>query len=220
MSLNFNEQGLIPAVAQERLTGQVRMVAWMNREALQKTLETGQATFFSRSRGKLWTKGETSGHTLRVASVTADCDADTLLLLVDSAGPSCHTGRPSCFFQRVDADGHLTELANEAEPFLSELERTIRAREASTAEKSYTRSLLDGGVPKIGAKITEEAGELVSALASESNERVASEAADLLFHLLVGLRARGVELPELLAAMSARTGQSGHAEKAARQAPR
>jgi phosphoribosyl-ATP pyrophosphohydrolase/phosphoribosyl-AMP cyclohydrolase len=216
MSLNFDASGLIPAIAQDRLTGQLRMVAWMNREALEKTLQTGSATFFSRSRGKLWTKGETSGHTLRVASVHADCDADVLLLLVDAAGPSCHTGRPSCFFQRVQPDGSLREQTVEAAPFLLELEQTIQARQASTAEKSYTRSLLDGGVAKIGAKITEEAGELVAALGSESNERVASEAGDLLFHMLVGLRARGVELSALLATLSARTSQSGHAEKATR----
>ena len=219
MSLNFDAAGLIPAIAQDRLTGQVRMVAWMNQEALQKTLETGTATFFSRSRGKLWVKGESSGHTLHVSSVSADCDADVLLLLVDAAGPSCHTGRPSCFFQRVQPDGSLLELPAETMPFLGELEQTIRARQASSAEKSYTRSLLDGGVAKIGAKITEEAGELVAALASESNERVASEAGDLLFHMLVGLRARGVDLSELLAKLSGRTAQSGHAEKAARSQP-
>jgi phosphoribosyl-ATP pyrophosphohydrolase/phosphoribosyl-AMP cyclohydrolase len=217
MTLKFNEQGLIPAIAQDRFDGQIRMVAWMNQAALEQTLSTGNATFFSRSRSKLWVKGESSGHVLRVHSVTADCDDDTLLLLVEPAGPSCHTGRPSCFFRRVSPDGGVSDEAFEVAPFLGELERTIRERQASTAEKSYTRSLLDGGVPKISGKITEEAGELVAALASESDDRVLSEAADLLFHVLVGLRARGLDLRAVTAKLAARTNQSGHAEKAGRK---
>jgi phosphoribosyl-AMP cyclohydrolase / phosphoribosyl-ATP pyrophosphohydrolase len=218
MTLKFNEQGLIPAIAQDRFDGQIRMVAWMNREALARTLETGNATFFSRSRSSLWVKGETSGNLLRVHSVTADCDADTLLLLVEPAGPSCHTGRPSCFFRRVEADGALVDEPFEVSSFFGELERTIRERQASTAEKSYTRSLLDGGIAKIGGKISEEAGELVAALSAESDERVLSEAADLLFHVLVGLRARGLDLRAVAAKLAARTSQSGHAEKASRNA--
>jgi len=217
MTLQFNEQGLIPAVAQDRFDGQVRMLAWMNREALQHTLETGLATFFSRSRGKMWVKGESSGNVLRVHSVTADCDADTLLLLVEPAGPSCHTGRPNCFFQRVEADGSLSEQPFEVTPFIEELERTIRDRQASTAAKSYTKSLLDGGITKINSKINEEAGELVAALAGESDERVLSEAADLLFHLLVGLRARGLDFRRVVASLAGRTKQSGHEEKASRK---
>jgi len=217
MTLQFNEQGLIPALAQDRFDGQVRMFAWMTREALEQTLETGIATFFSRSRGKLWVKGESSGNVLRVHSVTADCDADVLLLLVEPAGPSCHTGRPSCFFKRVGPGGSLEDEPFEVTPFIGELERTIRERQASTAERSYTRSLLDGGVAKINAKISEEAGELVEALASESDERVLSEASDLLFHVLVGLRARGLSFAQVAAALASRTGQSGHAEKASRK---
>jgi len=216
MTLQFNEQGLIPALAQDRFDGQVRMLAWMNREALQRTLETGLATFFSRSRGKLWVKGESSGNVLRVHSVTADCDDDTLLLLVEPAGPSCHTGRPSCFFRRVAPDGSLSDQPTEVTPFISELERTIRDRQASTAEKSYTKSLLAGGVSKINAKISEEAGELVAALADESDERVLSEAADLLFHVLVGLRARGLDFRQVVASLASRTKQSGHEEKQSR----
>jgi len=216
MSLKFNEQGLIPAIAQDRFDGQIRMVAWMNQEALDRTLQTGNATFFSRSRGALWVKGETSGHVLRVHSVTADCDADTLLLIVEPAGPSCHTGRPSCFFRRVGASGELEDLPYETSAFFGELERTIRERQASTAEKSYTRSLLDGGVAKIGRKINEEAGEVVAALANESDDRVLSEAADLVFHLLVGLRARGLDFRGVAEKLALRTNQSGHQEKASR----
>jgi phosphoribosyl-ATP pyrophosphohydrolase/phosphoribosyl-AMP cyclohydrolase len=208
--------GLIPAIAQDRLTGEIRMVAWMNQEALTRTLETGKATFFSRSRQALWEKGESSGHSLRVQRVAADCDADVLLLLVDPEGPSCHTGRPNCFFHEAQSADELVEQPSEATPFLSELEALIRARSESTAEKSYTRSLLDGGPPKIGAKLREEADELARAIADESDEHVASEAADLVFHALVGLRARGVPLRAVLDKLASRMGQSGHAEKASR----
>lgn len=194
------------------------MVAWMNREALESTLASGRATFFSRSRQKLWIKGESSGHTLRVARVVADCDADVLLLLTDPEGPSCHTGRDNCFFQDVSAPDTLHETAAPQTPFLGELEATIRARAASTAEKSYTRSLLDGGPAKIGAKLREEADELARALEGETDERVVSETCDLLFHALVGLRQRGLPLRAVLAELARRTGQSGHAEKAARKA--
>lgn len=217
MSLHYDERGLIPAVVQDRLTGQLRMVAWMNEEALRRTLESGRATFYSRSRATLWEKGETSGNGLKVTSVIADCDADTLLVLADPEGPSCHTGRPSCFFQRVLPDGSLEELQVDAGPFLPELQEVIRQRQSSAAEQSYTRSLLDGGAERIGGKIREESAELADAIAGESDERVAAEAADLIYHLLVGLRLRGVELRSVLSALSARSGISGHAEKASRK---
>ncbi len=217
MPLHFDERGLIPAVVQDRLTGQVRMVAWMTHEALRRTLESGRATFYSRSRGTLWEKGETSGNHLNVTAVVADCDADTLLVLADPEGPSCHTGRPSCFFQRVLPDGGLEDLPVDAEPFLEELEDVIRQRQKSSADRSYTKSLLDGGAELIGSKIREESGELARAIAEESDERVAAEAGDLLYHLLVGLRSRGVDLRAVLAVLAARSGTSGHAEKASRK---
>jgi len=213
--ITFDHQGLVTAIAQDRATGEVRMVAWMNEAALDQTLATGVATFFSRSRGKLWVKGETSGNRLRVAEVVADCDADTLLLLVEPEGVSCHTGRPTCFFRRVSPEG-IGEPSQAALPYLFELEATIAARAASTAEKSYTRSLLDGGPKKIGEKLIEEADELRRAIEGESDERVAGEAADLLYHALVGLRLRGVPLRAVVEALLARTAQSGHAEKAGR----
>jgi phosphoribosyl-ATP pyrophosphohydrolase/phosphoribosyl-AMP cyclohydrolase len=214
--VQFDDNGLVVAVVQDRLTGQVRMVAWMNREALERTLSTGRATFFSRSRGRLWEKGETSGHRLDVREVHADCDGDTLLLLVDPLGPSCHTGRPACFFRSVDSAGVVVETSAEAEPFLQALESVIIARQKSSSDKSYTRSLLDGGAERIAAKLAEEAAELGQAIASESSDRVASEAADVLYHLLVALRLRGVALRDVLAALAGRAGTSGHAEKAAR----
>lgn len=218
MELAFDSQtGLIPAIAQDYLTGDIRMVAYMNREALAETRRTGNATFFSRSRQKLWVKGETSGHTLRVVRIVADCDADVVLLLVDPSGPSCHTGRTTCFFHEVAPEGELSESPRLAVPFLGELEGVIEARRQSTAEKSYTRSLLDGGASKIGAKLREEAGELSQALSDESDDRVVSEAADVLFHLLVGLRLRGLDLRDVEAKLHGRMGLSGHAEKAARK---
>jgi phosphoribosyl-ATP pyrophosphohydrolase/phosphoribosyl-AMP cyclohydrolase len=216
MDLAFGESGLLPAVVQDRLTGQVRMVGYMSRESLAATLRTGRATFFSRSRNELWEKGQSSGNTLRVVSLHADCDADTILVLAEPTGPTCHTGAPSCFFRRIDAGGALVDEARSATAFLEELEREIEARKQSVGAKSYTRHLLDGGAERIGAKIREEADELARALESESDERVASEAADVLYHAMVGLASRGVALRDVIAELAARAGTSGHEEKARR----
>src|SRR4051794_16492948 len=160
--LKFDDRGLMPAVVQDWLTGQVRMCAFVNREAIARTLATGRATFFSRSRGTLWEKGETSGNTLHVRELFVDCDADTLLILAEPAGNSCHTGQPSCFFRRLAGDAIVDETAPAA-AFLNRLEAEIQRRRASTAEKSYTKSLLEAGAEKIGGKIREEADELARA---------------------------------------------------------
>lgn len=218
MDLKFDERGLLPAIAQDYVTGDVRMVAWVDAAAIAETLRTGKATFFSRSRGRLWTKGETSGHFLLVQSIHLDCDADTLLMRVSAAGPSCHTGRPTCFFTRLNADGALVEAVTPAPNFLFALEREIESRRSSSSNTSYTRTLLDAGAPKIGAKVREEADEFATAIAGESDERVASEAADVLYHLLVGLRHRGVSLERVLDVLAKRSGQSGLEEKANRNA--
>ncbi|WP_437577938.1 bifunctional phosphoribosyl-AMP cyclohydrolase/phosphoribosyl-ATP diphosphatase HisIE [Sorangium sp. So ce887] len=220
MKIAFGEGKLIPAVVQDRLTGQVRMLAYMTRESLARTLETGRATFFSRSRGELWEKGATSGNTLAVTSLHADCDGDALLILAEPHGPTCHTGSASCFFRQVDAraDGEpeAADEGQDASALLESLEREIEARKASSATKSYSRKLLDGGAPLIGAKLREEAGELAQAIAGESDERVASEAADVIYHLLVGLASRGIPLRAVLAALASRMGTSGLVEKALR----
>lgn len=216
MSLKFDERGLIPAVVQDRLTGQVRMLGWMNQEALSRTLHSGRCTFFSRSRQRLWEKGETSGHGLRVERVVADCDEDTLLVLADPEGPSCHTGRPSCFFRATGPNGKTVELEAEPEPFLWQLAAVIRARRSSSSQQSYTRSLLDAGRARVADKIREEADELGRAISQESDERVSSEAADLIYHLLVGLELREVSLRSVLEALAARSKQSGLEEKASR----
>lgn len=212
MDLKYDERGLIPAIAQDRLTGEVRMMAWMNQEALEQTLATGKATFFSRSRGRLWVKGEESGNVLTVTQVLADCDGDTLLLQCDPAGPSCHTGKDNCFFRSVVSGDEQPP----GQPLMGRLSAVIDARKESTADKSYTRSLLDGGPAKINRKILEEAGEVAQAIAEESDERVANEAADVVFHLLVGLRSRGVGFRDVLAVLAGRFGIGGHVEKAAR----
>ena len=224
MRIAFGEGGLIPAIVQDRLTGQVRMLAYMTREALARTLETGRATFFSRSRGALWEKGETSGNGLDVVSVQADCDADALLILADPRGPTCHTGSPSCFFRRVEAGAgaepaQAADEGRDATALLEGLEREIEARKAAPPSKSYTRTLLDGGAALLGEKLREEADELARAVAGESDDRVAAEAADVVYHLMVAIVSRGVPLRRVLAALAARVGTSGLEEKARRNAP-
>jgi phosphoribosyl-ATP pyrophosphohydrolase/phosphoribosyl-AMP cyclohydrolase len=214
-ALQYDSQGLIHAVVQDWLTGEVRMCAFMSRESVARTLATGRATFFSRSRQTLWEKGETSGNVLHVREVYADCDADTLLVLAEPVGPSCHTGQPSCFFRRLTASGVSDEVMP-AGAFLARLEAEIASRRNSTAEQSYTKSLLDAGAERIGVKVREEADEFARALVGESDERVVSEAADVLYHLLVGLASRGASFGAVLAVLGRRAGTSGHAEKAAR----
>ena len=214
-ALNYDSQGLVAVIAQDAETGEVRMLAYADETAIERTLSTGLAHFYSRSRQQLWKKGESSGNTLRVRGVWIDCDGDTLIYMVDPEGPSCHTGAETCFFRRLGADGNLVE-ADSAAPTLLRLERTLQERKASDAGKSYTKSLLEAGPTKIDAKVREEAAELGQALIGESDERVASEAGDVIYHLLVGLVLREVSLRELLGELSKRFGTSGHDEKASR----
>lgn len=216
--LKRDAAGLVTVVAQDRLTGMVRMVAHADDAAVRATLETGYGHFFSRSRGKMWKKGEESGHVLRVHEVWADCDADCLVYLVDPEGPSCHTGREACFFRRVEPDGALRDdPASEAGPAFTRLWSSLEVRRDATASKSYTRSLLDQGVAKISAKIREEGEELARAVEGESEARVVSESADVIYHLLVGLLARGRTLRDVQGELARRFGTSGHEEKAARK---
>jgi phosphoribosyl-ATP pyrophosphohydrolase/phosphoribosyl-AMP cyclohydrolase len=215
-ALKYDSQGLVAVIAQDAETGEVRMMAYANQQAVEHTLSTGLAHFYSRSRQALWRKGESSGNTLDVRSVWVDCDGDTLIYMVDPTGPSCHTGAQTCFFRRLDADGNLVEDAGSAAPTLLQLERTLRQRKASDAGQSYTKSLLDAGPTKVDAKLREEAAELGQALIDESDERVASEAGDVLYHLLVGLVLRDIPLRTLFTELSSRFAQSGHEEKAGR----
>lgn len=210
---------LVPVVAQDHLTGEIRMVAFASEEAVRLTLESGRATFWSRSRSVLWEKGRTSGNAMDVVSVLVDCDADCLVYLVAPRGPTCHTGAPSCFFRRAELLDGLLEVTDAQVPaptLLARLEAVLEARKASTGTASYAKSLYDGGAAKIGEKLVEEAGELAAAVAGESDERVIAEAADVIFHVMVALRSRGVAHADVLRELDRRTGISGHDEKRAR----
>jgi phosphoribosyl-AMP cyclohydrolase / phosphoribosyl-ATP pyrophosphohydrolase len=211
----LTQPDLLPVVAQDHVTGEIRMLAWASAEAVRATLATGRATFFSRSRSELWEKGATSGNTLDVVSVLVDCDADAILYLVTPRGPTCHTGAPSCFFRRLTSEGTLEEPAP-GSTLLARLEAVLVARRSATAEKSYTKSLYEGGPPKIGAKLREEADELARAVESEDEGRVVSEAADVLFHVMVALSSRGLGIAEVLRELERRAGTGGHEEKRAR----
>ena len=216
MDVKYDERGLVPAVIQDRLTGEVRMVGWMSEPAVERTLTTGKVTFYSRSRDRLWEKGESSGHALLVQAVWRDCDSDTLLVQVDPQGPTCHTGARSCFFEPLPGSADPGE-APAALPLIDRLEAVIAARAEAGDSQSYTARLLGGGSQRIGEKLREEAEELSRAIDSESEARVASEAADVLYHLLVGLRHRGVAWRDVLDTLAGRFGKSGIAEKAARR---
>jgi phosphoribosyl-AMP cyclohydrolase / phosphoribosyl-ATP pyrophosphohydrolase len=192
----FDAQGLVPCVVQDAATGEVLTVAYMNAEALERTTATGEIHFFSRSRGELWHKGESSGNIQRVRALRLDCDGDALVALVDPAGPACHTGARTCFH-----NGDTQPVPAEA---LAALERTIAERRAGeTHRRSYTRDLL-ADPPRIGAKVREEAEEVARAAAEESDARVEEEAADVLYHLAVLMAARGLSLAGALAELNAR----------------
>lgn len=221
LPLKYDDKGLVPVVVQDPLTGEIRMVAYATEEAIAQTLETGEGTFWSRSRGELWRKGATSGHGIRVERVLVDCDADCLVYQGEAQGPTCHTGAQSCFFRTLEggADGHIQTRGEPPQTVLSTLEAVLESRKKSTGSVSYTKSLYDAGAPAIGAKIGEEAAELSHAIAEESDERVVAEAADTLYHLMVGLRWRAIPLRRVLAELARRLGTSGHEEKAQRTSP-
>lgn len=190
--------GLLPAIVQHAFDGRVLMQAFMNREALQRTLETGQVAFWSRSRERLWTKGETSGNTLALEAVRADCDADCLLVLAWPRGPTCHLGTDTCFDEN---DAAAPGLA-----FLARLERLIAQRDRERPEGSYTTTLLQQGTRRIAQKVGEEGVETALAAAAGDDAELAEESADLLYHLLVLLRARGLPFERIIATLSARHG--------------
>ncbi|MFI5299081.1 MAG: bifunctional phosphoribosyl-AMP cyclohydrolase/phosphoribosyl-ATP diphosphatase HisIE [Polyangiales bacterium] len=211
-SLRFDADGLVPAIVQVARTGRVQMLAWMNAEALAETRRTRRVTFYSRSRARLWVKGESSGHVLDVVDVHLDCDGDAILVRAIPHGPSCHTNADTCFFRSID--DHDADCADDvAEPTLVRLERDIAARRSSDAGASYTKSLLDAGASKIGDTLRAAAAELARAIVGESEARVASEAADVLYHWMVALAARDVSLAEVLDVLESRRGVSGLEEK-------
>jgi len=193
-AVRFGADGLVPVVAQECRSGDVLMVAYANREALERTAATGQAHYYSRSRAALWRKGESSGHEQAVREIRLDCDGDAVLYRVSQTGPACHTGTRTCFSTLVGADGVPTTVEDPGTHPLTRLAATITRRAAARPAGSYTAHLLDRGVPAVSQKVGEEAVEVVVAATTEGPERLASEAADLLYHLLVLLQARGVPL--------------------------
>ena len=185
--------GLVPAIVQHWRSGQVLMLGYMNREALSQTRQSGKVTFFSRSRQRLWVKGETSGNVLELRSVHADCDADALLVLAEPTGPTCHLGTASCF---GDAAPSLAVLA--------ELDDVIASRERERPPGRYTTSLFEAGVRRIAQKVGEEGVETALAAVAQDQASIASETADLLYHVLVLLRARGVALGDVAAELRKR----------------
>jgi phosphoribosyl-ATP pyrophosphohydrolase/phosphoribosyl-AMP cyclohydrolase len=194
----FDEKGLVPCVVQDWSTGEVLTLAYMNREALERTLSSGETHFWSRSREELWHKGETSGNVQRVRSLRYDCDADALLALVDSAGPACHTGERTCFYRTL---GEPRVAVHEALPALA---RTLTERARELPEGSYTAELLRAGPAKVGDKVQEEAEEAARAACGESDERLREEAADVLYHLGVLLQARDLGFADALDELTAR----------------
>ncbi len=224
LNIKWDSSGLVPAVVQHHESFAVLMLAYMNEEALEATLDTGIVHFFSRSRQQLWKKGETSGNTLQLLEIRTDCDSDAIVVIAKPAGPTCHTGTFSCFYKHIDTE--TKSIAGEDQgpvgarsAIVDKLYDVLCARrDDSDPQKSYTRSLLDKGFPKIEAKIAEESGELVEVLADGEENNVVHESVDLLFHTLVGLCARGIEIDAVWDELDRRFGVSGHVEKASRTA--
>jgi len=189
MNINFDKNnGLVPAIIQDDKTSKVLMLGYMNQEALDKTLQSGRVTFFSRSRNELWTKGETSGNYLIFKSYSIDCDSDTLLIIANPTGPVCHTGQDTCFNE--------TNLADIG--FLSQLEELIKDRKTKLPKGSYTTELFTEGINKIAQKVGEEAVEVVIDSVAKNIDRVKEESADLLYHLLVLLAIQNIGLNEVI----------------------
>jgi phosphoribosyl-AMP cyclohydrolase / phosphoribosyl-ATP pyrophosphohydrolase len=205
--IRFDENGLVPVIAQDAGTGQVLTLAYANREALQRTLSGGEAVYYSRSRKELWRKGETSGNTQSVVEVRVDCDGDALLYRVEPSGPACHTGERSCFFTPLAGEGVAAGESGASGSFGAMVEMlagTIAQRHREMPEGSYTAKLLAGGTPRVAQKVGEEAVEVV--VAALRGEELAQEAADLVYHLLVLLEERGVGTEEVARVLRDRHG--------------
>jgi phosphoribosyl-AMP cyclohydrolase / phosphoribosyl-ATP pyrophosphohydrolase len=197
-AIAFDESGLVPCVVQDWETGEVLTLAYMNREALERTLESRETHFWSRSRRRLWHKGESSGNVQRLRSLRYDCDSDALLALVEPAGPACHTGERTCFYRTI---GKPQVAVHEALPALV---RILAQRQREMPTGSYTAELLRAGTGPIGDKVSEEAGEVVQAAIDESDDRLRAEAADVIYHLGVLLQARGLSFASALEELTAR----------------
>lgn len=209
--IRYDEKGLIPAIAQDAESGEVLMTAFMNREALERTLETRVAHYWSRSRGKLWKKGETSGHIQKVHEIRFDCDSDAILLKVHQDGVACHTGHRSCFYRTIGEEmPRSSEAASDTSALLDRLYEVIMDRKLNPpAEKSYVASLFAKGQDSILKKIGEEAGEVIIASKNRKEEEIIYETADLWFHSLVALAYHGIQPGDVLKELGRRYGKSG-----------
>jgi len=201
--LKFDEKGLIPAIVQDAATKEVLTLAYMNRESLEKSIESGETWFFSRSRNELWHKGETSGNTQKIAEMKFDCDQDAIVVLVEPAGPACHNGTTSCFTESFYQTGESGASLKDFE-ILAYLEKLIKEREEQRPEGAYTTYLFEKGVDKILKKVGEEASEVIIAAKNRSHEELKWEAADLIYHLLVLLREQELPLKEVLNVLNKR----------------
>ena len=200
--IKFDEKGLAPAIVQDAVSKEVLTLAYMNEESLRKSIETRETWFYSRSRQELWHKGETSGNTQKIVDMKYDCDQDALLVLVEPAGPACHTGSYSCFNESVL--GESKEVSSDRFAILNELEEVIAKREAEMPEGAYTTYLFDKGVDKILKKVGEEASEVIIAAKNRDHEELKWETADLIYHLLVLLREQKLPLDEVLSVLQKR----------------
>jgi phosphoribosyl-ATP pyrophosphohydrolase/phosphoribosyl-AMP cyclohydrolase len=200
--IQFDDKGLVPCVAQDFASGEVLTLAYATEESLLLTVETGELHFYSRSREEIWRKGEASGNVLRLKQLRYDCDGDAIVALVEPAGPACHTGNRSCFYRELQGGEEPEPVAHEA---LAALERTLRSRAVERPAGSYTAELLEDP-SLIAAKVEEEAEEVGRAAREESDERVAEEAADLLYHLSVLMTSRGLPLSAAMEVLNGRRG--------------
>lgn len=210
-AIKWDENGLVPAVVQDAQSKEVLMLAYMNAESLKLSQESGYTWFWSRSRNELWNKGATSGHKQRIISMSYDCDGDTLLVKVLQTGPACHTGSYSCFTAPLEVEG-ATEAVEASEgsdrfAMLAQLETTIAMRHAERPENTYTSYLFNKGVDKILKKVGEESAEVIIAAKNKDNDELRAEASDLIFHLMVLLRERGLPFDAILSELKERHGK-------------
>ncbi len=213
-NLKFNEQGLIPAIIQDIKTKDVLMMAYMNKESLKKTLKTGNTWFYSRSRQKLWQKGETSGNIQLVKDIKYDCDNDSLLVSVEPKGPACHTGEKTCFHRELEKGVGKVEEIEEVEsavegPIIQQLVEVIKERKKKMPEGSYTTKLFKEGMSKIVAKVSEECTEVIEAAMSQGEKEIVWETADLLYHLLVMLAKKDIDFIEVEEELKKRRSKTG-----------
>jgi len=209
-NIKFDSEGLVPAIVQDVQSKQVLMLAYMNEESLKLSQQSGYTWFWSRSRQELWNKGATSGHKQKIAHMSYDCDGDTLLVLVEQIGPACHTGSYSCFTNPIEVkESNVAQAEQITDRFaiLNELEAEIAKRYAERPEQSYTSYLFNKGLDKILKKVGEEASEVIIAAKNQDNVELASEASDLLFHLMVLLRERNLPIDELMHVLRERQGK-------------